>query len=123
MKFNLKKFICFCLALLMILSSVSCSNPSADTTSSSLKDLGSEEIKTSSSSEATEETTKASQTTTATEITSTETTSTTSEEMIWIPNSGTKYHTKATCSNMKNPSRMTLSEAKQSGYEPCSKCH
>ncbi|MGO5116013.1 zinc ribbon domain-containing protein [Candidatus Avoscillospira sp. LCP25S3_F1] len=46
-----------------------------------------------------------------------------SETMVWIPQSGSKYHSTSTCSNMKNPSQVTISEAKSRGYEPCSKCH
>lgn len=47
----------------------------------------------------------------------------TSEAMVWIPQSGSKYHSTSTCSNMKNPSQVTISEAKNRGYEACSKCH
>lgn len=46
-----------------------------------------------------------------------------SEAMVWIPQSGSKYHSTSTCSNMKNPSQVTISEAKNRGYEACSKCH
>lgn len=42
--------------------------------------------------------------------------------MVWIPRSGKKYHKKSTCSNMNSPSQVTLSEAKQRGFTPCSKC-
>ena len=44
-------------------------------------------------------------------------------EMVWIPSSGTKYHSKSTCSNMKNPKQVTKEEAEKEGYEPCKKCH
>lgn len=44
-------------------------------------------------------------------------------EMVWIPNSGSKYHTYAGCSNMKNPRQVTEDEAEAMGYEPCKKCH
>lgn len=44
-------------------------------------------------------------------------------DMVWIPNSGTKYHNNPNCSNMKNPQQVTLSEAQYMGYEPCSKCY
>ena len=44
------------------------------------------------------------------------------ETMVWIPNSGTKYHSKASCSNMKNPTQVTESEAKAKGYSRCKKC-
>ena len=52
-----------------------------------------------------------------------ETTSTTSEKQVWISDSGSKYHNNAGCSNMKNPSQIPLSKAKQLGYEPCKRCH
>lgn len=43
--------------------------------------------------------------------------------MVWIPKSGSKYHSKSSCSNMKNPSQVTEQEAIQRGYEPCKKCY
>ena len=46
-----------------------------------------------------------------------------SEVMVWIPTSGSKYHSKAGCSNMKNPTQITKSQAEARGYEPCSRCH
>ena len=39
------------------------------------------------------------------------------EPLVWIPKSGSK------CSSMKNPVQVTLSEARDGGYEPCKKCH
>lgn len=45
------------------------------------------------------------------------------EEMVWIPQSGSKYHSRSSCSNMKNPTQVTKSQAENSGYEPCKKCH
>lgn len=42
--------------------------------------------------------------------------------LVWIPKSGSKYHSKSTCSNMKNPVQVTLAEAKDGGYGPCKKC-
>ena len=48
---------------------------------------------------------------------------TSDDPLVWIPRSGSKYHSKSTCSNMKNPIQVTLSEAKKSGYDPCKKCH
>ncbi len=45
------------------------------------------------------------------------------EEMVWIPNSGSKYHSRSGCSNMRNPREVTLSQAINMGYEPCKKCH
>ena len=46
----------------------------------------------------------------------------TSSGMVWVPKSGSKYHSSSTCSGMKNPSYVTLSEAISSGYTACSKC-
>jgi len=51
-----------------------------------------------------------------------ETADTSGETMVWIPKSGKKYHSTSTCSNMKNPSCVTLSEAKSRGFTPCKKC-
>lgn len=45
------------------------------------------------------------------------------DSLVWIPNSGSKYHSTGACSNMKNPKQVTLSEAKRLGYTPCSKCN
>ena len=46
------------------------------------------------------------------------------ETMVWIPtNGGTKYHTHAGCSNMKNPEQVTQSEAESQGFTPCKRCH
>lgn len=43
---------------------------------------------------------------------------------VWIPvNGGTKYHAKSTCSNMKNPQKVTVKEAKSQGYTPCARCY
>ena len=44
-------------------------------------------------------------------------------EMVWIPKTGSKYHRKSSCSNMKNPSQVTKGEAERRGYEPCKKCY
>ena len=43
--------------------------------------------------------------------------------MVWIPQSGSKYHSRSGCSNMKNPTQVTQSEAESMGYEPCKKCY
>ena len=46
------------------------------------------------------------------------------ETLVWIPtNGGTKYHTHAGCSNMKNPEQVTQSEAESRGFTPCKRCH
>ncbi len=46
-----------------------------------------------------------------------------SSTMVWIPKSGKKYHRSSLCSNMKNPSQVTLEKAQSLGYTPCSKCY
>ena len=43
-------------------------------------------------------------------------------EMVWIPKTGSKYHRKSSCSNMKNPSQVSKSVAESRGFEPCKKC-
>ena len=46
------------------------------------------------------------------------------EEMVWIPtHGGKKYHSKSSCSNMKDPEKVTLSEAKKQGFTACKKCY
>lgn len=42
---------------------------------------------------------------------------------VWISRTGSKYHKTSTCSGMKSPSKVTLQEAKDRGYTPCSKCY
>ncbi len=42
--------------------------------------------------------------------------------MVWIPQSGTKYHSYSGCSGMKNPSQVTEAQAESMGYTPCKKC-
>lgn len=46
----------------------------------------------------------------------------TQETMVWIPKSGSKYHSDPDCSNMKDPSQVSLSQAESLGYTPCKKC-
>ena len=46
----------------------------------------------------------------------------TSSAYVWIPRTGSKYHSRSSCSNMKNPSKVKKSEAISEGYTPCSKC-
>jgi outer membrane biosynthesis protein TonB len=45
------------------------------------------------------------------------------EELVWIPQSGTKYHSRPNCSNMKDPTQVTKEEAEAAGYTPCKRCH
>ena len=44
-------------------------------------------------------------------------------EMVWVPSTGTKYHSKSTCSNMKSPRQIPLEDAKKQGYTACKKCY
>lgn len=46
-----------------------------------------------------------------------------SEEMVWVSNTGSKYHSNPNCSGMRNPIKETLSDAKSRGLSPCSKCY
>lgn len=45
------------------------------------------------------------------------------ETMVWIPKTGSKYHSNSGCSGMKNPTQVTLSQAESMGYTPCKKCY
>ena len=68
--------------------------------------------------------------TTSQNATSTKKTTTTSsvsgnsaeQLMVWIPKTGRKYHSRAGCSNMKDPSQVTLEIALSLEYGKCSKC-
>ena len=42
---------------------------------------------------------------------------------VYIPQNGSKYHSNPNCSNMKNPTAISLSEAQARGYQPCKKCY
>lgn len=44
------------------------------------------------------------------------------EQTVYLSRTGTKYHYNQNCSNMKNPTTATLSQAINSGREPCSNC-
>lgn len=46
-----------------------------------------------------------------------------SGNMVWIPQSGSKYHKTSDCSGMKNPSQVTKAEAEKQGYTPCKRCY
>ncbi len=48
----------------------------------------------------------------------------TDEIMVWIPTKGgTKYHNRATCSNMHDPDQVTENKAIQLGFTACKKCY
>ena len=42
---------------------------------------------------------------------------------VWVTRSGKRYHSDRYCSNMKEPSNITVEEAKSQGYTPCGKCY
>lgn len=52
-----------------------------------------------------------------------ETPSGNTETKVWIPQSGSKYHRSSGCSNMKNPTQVTLNEAQSLGYTACKRCY
>lgn len=46
-----------------------------------------------------------------------------SGNMVWVPQSGSKYHSTSSCSGMKAPSQVTKAEAERQGYTPCKRCY
>lgn len=44
-------------------------------------------------------------------------------DVVWVSQSGTKYHRTPSCSGMKNPKELTLSQAQSKGYTPCKRCY
>ena len=44
-------------------------------------------------------------------------------DTVWKSKSGTKYHSKPTCSNMKSATEIPLEDAINQGLEPCKKCY
>jgi hypothetical protein len=44
-------------------------------------------------------------------------------DMVWIPNSGKKYHSNSGCSNMVNPSHVTKQTAINRGFTACKRCY
>ncbi len=74
-----------------------------------------------------ESTTKKTETTTKKVTTTKKETTTKSSSssgvMVWIPQSGSKYHSNSSCSRMKNPSKVTKQQAIDWGYDACSKCY
>ena len=43
--------------------------------------------------------------------------------MVYIPNTGSKYHNNSACSGMKNPSYVSLDDAIAWGYTACKNCY
>ncbi|MBY6836008.1 MBL fold metallo-hydrolase [Clostridium botulinum] len=48
----------------------------------------------------------------------------TKSNTVWVANKTAKvYHSSKDCSNMKNPTQISLSDAQEKGLKPCSKCN
>ena len=45
------------------------------------------------------------------------------DPIVWVTDNGSRYHSSSTCSGMKDPSALTLSQAQELGYTACSKCN
>lgn len=45
------------------------------------------------------------------------------ETMVWIPASGSRYHSNPDCSGMNNPTQVPLSTAQARGYTACGRCY
>ena len=48
---------------------------------------------------------------------------TSNSNMVWIDDTGKKYHSKPTCSNMDAPYQVTLEKAISMGRDACKKCY
>lgn len=47
-----------------------------------------------------------------------------SGDLVWVPtNGGKKYHSKSSCSGMKEPMQVTKETAEANGYTPCGRCY
>lgn len=44
-------------------------------------------------------------------------------DMVWISNTGKKYHSNSSCSNMKNPRQVSKNNAIAMGRDACKKCY
>lgn len=45
------------------------------------------------------------------------------ETLVWVTETGTKYHSKQSCGQSKGAVQIPLSEAEKRGLEPCKRCH
>ncbi len=56
-------------------------------------------------------------------ITTTPSEPTNTDALVWVPtNGGKKYHSKSSCSNMKNPRQVTKETAINEGFGQCGRC-
>lgn len=46
-----------------------------------------------------------------------------SKDIVWVTESGEKYHVTSKCSNMKHAYQLSCDEAEEKGYEPCKRCY
>lgn len=46
-----------------------------------------------------------------------------SGNMVWVSQTGSKYHSNPTCSGMKNPTQITKAQAESRGLSPCKRCY
>ena len=57
-------------------------------------------------------------------VTTTPSKPTNTDALVWVPtNGGKKYHSKSSCSNMKNPRQVTKQTAINEGFGPCGRCY
>lgn len=45
------------------------------------------------------------------------------EVLVWVSKTGECYHSDSSCSRMRNPWQVPLSEAEENGRRPCQKCY
>lgn len=127
----MKRFVCLFLSFVMLFGLCACGDVTTqstepNSTQANITATSGTESTTVPATEATEATTMpTAEATTEPTIEATIATSAESqEEMVWIPTKGgTKYHTKASCSNMIDPEQVTQAEAESRNFTPCKKCH
>ena len=138
----MKKILCFALALILSLGLISCDeylSTSSDNVvqpdiitscieevssiekASSMQEVSSEEI--SSVIEVSSEVVSSKEEVSSEAVSSKETVTQNVEKMVWIPQSGKKYHSNSACSGMKNPTKVTVEKAVSLGFTPCKKCY
>lgn len=125
---TLGRALCTLLAVSLLFCAVGCDLdiPQDNSTAAGIATTAVTTVTTTTTTAPTTTTTKVTTTTEATDTrqTTVKTTEATQkvEAMVWIPQSGTKYHSRSSCSNMKNPMHVSLSTAVSQGYTPCKKC-
>ena len=121
-KMNVKTVVAIILSVVLFVTGTMTSplsepvDPSADETTQSITTTTED---TESNTEA--ETKKEEVTTEKQETTKAETE--TKVVMVWVSSTGSKYHSKSSCSGMKSPWQIPLEEAKQKGLTACGRCY